>query len=283
MHTLENGDFSLCLAPEHGGVLRSLKWRGEDLLRLAGGPVEDPLQSACFALVPFSNRIGGELPSENGRVSLPKEMEGEPYAIHGLAWRRPWLVEYASESTIRLYFTYSGPHWPTAFRSTQTVEIGPDHVSISITLSNTGSIAFPAGIGLHPYFPRGDCRLSIAPEMMWDKDPRGLPFRASPDHPLSGGVAEMAAVRLDHSFSGWDGKADLIWPSRRLGLALDASETLRELVIYSPEDDFFCIEPVSHLTNAALSTNVALQRGWRMLQPGEEIAGRLVLTPRLLS
>jgi aldose 1-epimerase len=54
-------------------------------------------------------------------------------------------------------------------------------------------------------------------------------------------------VALDNCFDGWDGRATIAWPARRLRLDLAAPGPFRHLVIYTPPGQpFFCVEPVSH-------------------------------------
>ena len=54
-------------------------------------------------------------------------------------------------------------------------------------------------------------------------------------------------MTLDNCFDGWDGRATIVWPARRLRLDLEASAPFRHLVIYVPPgQSFFCVEPVSH-------------------------------------
>lgn len=279
---INHGNYRLVCDPENGGQVAELTWRGEHLLRPSSSDARDPLHSACFPLVPFSNRIAGDLPTVGGDIELPKAMQGEPFAIHGFGWQRSWLVASHAEARIELEFEDNGKHWPSPYKARQLFELTDDGAQITIAVQNCGDMAMPAGIGLHPYFPRGDCRLRINAGQIWEQDTRGLPQAASSDHPLASADAVMREIRLDHSFSGWDGRAKLEWPGRQLSLTLCSGETLRELVIYSPEEDFFCIEPVSHLTNAALATSPAMRQGWRELAPGEELAGTMTLTAQPL-
>ena len=277
MHTIEHGDYRLVCDPGNGGTISSLAWRGKHLLRPVHKREVSPLGTACFPLVPFSNRIAGPLPTEGGEIDLLQEMAGEPLAIHGLGWTRAWNVVQSSSNAVTLEFAYDGPHWPSAFRSRQLIELGDAGLSITLDVTNTGTDVLPVGLGLHPYFPKGDCRLSIAAGSLWHKDARGLPLEMDAEHPLSPATVTMTDISLDHSFSGWDGEAEMVWPSQELRVILSASKELRELVVYSPQEDLFCIEPVSHLTNAAVAHQPELQAGWRQLAPGDTFAGTMKL------
>ena len=79
---------------------------------------------------------------------------------------------------------------------------------------------------------------------------------------------KVDSVVLDNCFDGWDGRAAITWPKRRLQLALEASQPFRHLVIYVPPGrDFFCVEPVSHANGLV---------GLRPLGPGATLAGEIV-------
>jgi hypothetical protein len=106
---------------------------------------------------------------------------------------------------------------------------------------------------VHPFFPRTpDVRLHASATGMWQAAPDHLPItlQAPPPH------ADFRKRRLlepgttiDHSFEGWGGQAEVVWPDRRLAVAI-AADTSR-YVLYTPaEHDFFCFEPVDHTINA---------------------------------
>ena len=71
------------------------------------------------------------------------------------------------------------------------------------------------------------------------------------------------------AFTGWNGRATIIWEDRGLTLDLEAGSPLSTFILYSPSADarFFCFEPVSHVVDA------------HNLPPGPEAHGLVVLTP----
>ena len=75
-------------------------------------------------------------------------------------------------------------------------------------------------------------------------------------------------MALDNCFDGWDGHAAIVWPERRLQVALEASQPFRHLVIYVPPGrDFFCVEPVSHANGLV---------GLSPVGPGATLEGEVV-------
>ena len=89
---------------------------------------------------------------------------------------------------------------------------------------------------------------------------------------------KVSSVTLDNCFDGWDGRAVITWPSRRLRLELEASPVFSHTVIYIPEGrPYFCVEPVSHANNGfALHALGVEDVGYRLLANGDRLAGEVV-------
>jgi len=59
------------------------------------------------------------------------------------------------------------------------------------------------------------------------------------------------AVALDNCCVGWSGRATIDWPEDGTRLAMTAEPPLDCLVVFTPTGrPFFCVEPVSHVTDA---------------------------------
>src|SRR3546814_10468318 len=84
----------------HGGI-------EQPLLRGAEGLPDHALESACFPLVPFSNRIrGGSFTFRDRRILLRPNMTGDPSPLHGQGWLVPWQVEEASSTDAILVYRH---------------------------------------------------------------------------------------------------------------------------------------------------------------------------------
>ena len=74
--TLVCGTLSLGIRPEIGGSISHFRQGAADILRPAPPDSRQPLDMACFPLVPFANRIaGGRFRFENHDVALPVRVE----------------------------------------------------------------------------------------------------------------------------------------------------------------------------------------------------------------
>jgi aldose 1-epimerase len=87
---LAAGGWSATIRPELGGAVLGLDWRGHPVLRPTPDGSNDILETACFPLVPYANRIaGGRFAFGGHRVALPVPERFAPHALHGDGWLRP--------------------------------------------------------------------------------------------------------------------------------------------------------------------------------------------------
>jgi aldose 1-epimerase len=250
-----------------------------DTARRAG----DVLGAACFPLIPFSNRIrGGRFVFAGRAVRMV-----HPYANaeHGHGWLAPWQVAEATATRARLVFDRAAStDWPFAYRATQEIALHPDRLDVEIAIRNTGAIPMPAGLGLHPYFPRTTrTTLTARVAAIWETDADILPTAlvpvAAPRDPGIGLAVDRLA--LDNVFTGWDGGAGIVWPEHGARLSMRARAPLGFLVVYTPPGEpYFCAEPVSNATDAFnLAAAGRGDTGMRVLAPGETIAASVAFAP----
>jgi aldose 1-epimerase len=260
--SLTTADYKLDVLPDLGGAIGSFRWqhpngRWLDLMRpLHARPGQAPtvLDAASFPMTPFCNRIReGKFTFGGHRVELPRNLPGS-HPIHGHGWQRPWQVMSASQSQCDLLLMHQPDAWPWPYQFRQTFVLERDGLRLTMIAQNTGRERMPIGFGAHPYFPRTpQCRLTAKVAQMWETDGDVLPIaKVSPwpsADPSSG--LRVAPIALDHVFTEWDGSASIDWPELFTRLAITASEPLRHLCVYVPPgQDFFCVEPVSNITDA---------------------------------
>src|SRR2546426_1089250 len=89
------------------------------------------------------------------------------------------------------------------------------------------------------------------------------------------------AVALDNCFVGWRRRALIECPESGMRLVMAAEPPLDFLVVYTPAGRaFFCVEPVSHVTDAVnLAAAGRTDTGFRILEPGETLRTAVTLTP----
>ncbi len=78
----------------------------------------------------------------------------------------------------------------------------------------------------------------------WDADATLLPTRKVAQHGID---SDLSHLDFDNCFEGWRGPARI----RDERFSLQLASSLPYLVVYTPpERDYFCVEPVSHVSNA---------------------------------
>ena len=279
---LAAGDVELVLTPDCGGGVAAFRWRGIDMMRPAV-PGAGVLGMSSFPLVPFSNRIAhGRFRAGQYEVALPANLPGadQPHAIHGFGWQAAWDVAAMSADKAHLAHHHPGGAWPWPYLAEQHFAAADDGFTHRLALTNRGDTPMPAGLGIHPYFPRpagrGAARIDLDIDGRWETDDHCLPteWRALDTAPdWLGGEA------IDHVFTGRRHAIALHWPTHVLTMAPAAD--LAFTVVYVPQcEDYFCVEPVSHMTDAINRTEEDAVTGLRWLAPGERWETQIVFTVR---
>lgn len=229
---------------------------GFDILRPANN-VEtiNPLEASSFPLVPYSNRIeGGVFVFQGQRHAVPLNFGNHPHSIHGVGWQSKWQVVSQTENKIILELPYSGDGWPFAFVAHQIFTLKGNSLRQELKIKNMSDGPMPVGLGSHPYFKKhGEVFLTAGVEKVWMNNEECLPIermRVPEAWDLKTGK-NVDTLMCDHLFEAWRGSAMIRWPKEKRSLKLSASNDLDRLVVYAPKgEEFFCVEPVSHITDA---------------------------------
>jgi aldose 1-epimerase len=276
---LSCGPLTLVLAPACGGSIHTFRLRqaGETVELMRPSPDEHSvLNMACFPLVPFSNRIeNGTFEYDGQKVVLAKSPPlPDSHPLHGHGWHNPWEVSTSGDHNATLVYTHTADDpdgWPWAYKAVQEFTLTDSSLTVTLAVTNLDSRKMPCGLGLHPYFP-GDRNTKVHAELagVWLTDEHCIPVQhvAIPaEWDFNNDINPLEPV-IDNCFTGWNGKA--VIQQRGLQLIMTHSGPLRTLVIYTPENEnFFCLEPVSNITNA-FNMPADTDNGMIELAPNEE-------------
>src|SRR5882672_7279478 len=281
----------LRLVPGAGGAVARY-WRERaptrDWLRpasaeaLGGG---DRYEAAAFPLVPYSNRIReGRFAFRGRAVGLPLNRPPERHSIHGHGWQASWRALESSADAALLEYRHAADAWPWAYRATQRFTLTPSALRVELLLANESDAPMPAGLGWHPYFPRTPrTTITAGVRAMWLTDGEMMPTTLGAEPPVTALArgAHADAVALDNCFVGWSGRAVIEWPELEARLTMTAEAPLDFLVVYTPPGrPYFCVEPVSHMTDAFNQAAAGrADAGLRVLEPGESLKASITLTP----
>jgi aldose 1-epimerase len=249
---LRCGELRLALRADLGGAIAGL-WRGglPVLRSTEPGELTSSRLSGCYPLAPYSNRLGYRRFRWLGQDHTTQpNFDDNPHSVHGVAWQRPWQLASSAQGgdTVHAELVYSHSadrHWPFSFQLRQRFELTPDTLQVHLAFTNTAAQPQPVGLGWHPYFPkRTRSRLHIELTERWENDASGLPTRKVAQPGIDGDVAHLA---FDNCFEGWRGAARI----RDEKLSLKLTSSLPYLVVFTPDTKpYFCVEPVSHVSNA---------------------------------
>jgi len=251
---------------------------GFDILRPAHlAKNSNPLDASSFPLVPYSNRIKeGVFVFRGRRYEIPLNFGDHPHSIHGVGWQSTWEVVSKSENKLILELSYSGDDWPFAFVAQQTFTLKGASLRQELKIRNMSDGTMPVGLGVHPYFAKhGEAFLTADAENVWMNNEECLPVERvkAPDAWDLKLGKNADTLMCDHLFEPWRGSVVIHWPKEKKSLELSANKDLNRLVVYAPKgEDFFCVEPVSHITDAFNSSEKGMppnESGMRILPSGE--------------
>ncbi len=261
--------------PALGAAILFARREGRDVLRPTPADCGNVLQTACFPLVPYANRIAdGRFAFEGRAYQLPRNFGDHPHSVHGVGWQTSWeVVEHVADAVTLRYAHPGNDDWPWRFTAEQRVAVGVGGFGVALTLINTGDAPMPGGVGLHPYFPApDDTRLTFEAHGVWLTDSTQLPTeRVAADHfgDWRAGRSVVRDTLIDHAFDGWTGSATI---GDSLGATTIASNADTVHLYIPPGTGFLCVEPVSHLPDAIN------RGGMPVLAPGETLRIAMTVT-----
>lgn len=289
---LAQGTLSARLSTQ-GGLILGFWTRDADgrLQALMRSSTDDagPLQSACFPLLPFGNRLRGNRFRFGGTTHhLQPNVGFDPLYLHGDGWLGGWtVVEQADDRAVLRFAHQASDASPYDYEALQSFELHEKGLRLGLEITNRGASPLPFGLGWHPYFPMTDSTTLRAPAgRIWTEGPGYLPV-APVDIPAELEFAEPRRLPghwVNNGFEAWPGSAEICWPDCGLGLAIEAEAGLGHYVLFRSDvgydpgftGDWFCFEPMSHLADGH---NLPDGGGLRVLHPGESLSAAMMLQP----
>lgn len=287
LFTLQNGTLEL-LVSDQGGVIEGLWWQNDGkripLLR-PGKQSGVAVESSCFPLVPFGNRISGNGFTFDGKqYALQPNIAWDSHYLHGDGWLNPWQC-VTSESD-RLVLEYQHCQGVYHYSVQQIFQLTATSLEVMLTVVNEGQDTLPFGLGWHPYFPLTEqtCIQATATGYWLEREKwMAGEFQSSLPEEIDFSQPNVLPRRwINNAFSGWDGKAAIEWPEIDCRLQIETSPPAPCYFIFVSdpafdkgyEFDFFCLEPMSHAPDDHHRENAGLLRG---LAKGETLSQKMVL------
>jgi aldose 1-epimerase len=264
---ISSGALTAHIRPDIGASIEGLWLGGVPVLRSsAPGSLSNVRLSACYPLVPFSNRVAKAQLQWNGTTHpLVKNFADEEHSIHGVGWQRPWQVlEQTSDFAMLCLEHRADAAWPFAFDASQTFRVKEGSLEMTLSITNQSAGDAPVGLGWHPYFvKRPGSHMQFAASGMWQMGNDKLPTARGASTGLD---IDCASLEIDNCFDGWAGSATL--RDAQLTTRLEA-DVQRLVVFTNAQKDFVAIEPVSHVNNAMNNMAQASALGVVVLGAGQ--------------
>lgn len=251
---IQAGNWQLALDPLNGGMIRSLTRGGEDILRPMPATSADPIESACFPLAPYVNRIAhGTFEWEGARYQLAPNHPDHGHPLHGTAWLTQWsIAKHRDDRAVLIQDHVANDDWPWSFTLSQSFTVSESGLEVQLALRNTDESAMPAGLGFHPWFTRQHVTgIAFTAQSMWLADTDMLPTTLAPVNRLGDWEQDGRLDRpdlVDHCYEGWSGSLRIGRTDGDILLLGDNTDWLHLFV--PPEQDFFCAEPQDTMPNA---------------------------------
>lgn len=274
---LRAGDARAVILPEAGAAFTRLDHGGYPLLvPVPEGADPNGGFHGSFLMAPWTNRLdGGCIAVAGVPHRMPINRPAENTAIHGFL--REMACDVLEAGASHLIMRCAFDRAPFTGMARIGVRLAPDHLMLSVSLANRGTVSTPMGFGWHPYFarPRGTS-LAVATRTIFGRDARNLPVAPRPCGGLHG--AEAVLDGLDAHFAGWDGQARIDWPDGRW-LTLSATGAWAgNLQVFAPSlAAALAVEPVTHAPDAANRAEAAAHGPMHMLGPDQILEGTLTL------
>jgi aldose 1-epimerase len=285
---LSAGELAIGLVPGIGGSLAYFRKGGVDLMRplspadLAAGNV---LGVAMFPMVPYANRIAGNSFDFCGKTwRFAPNNPPERFNVHGSGWHSRWQAA-RHDNGMLLSLDHVAPDEPYSYSAAQHFVLSPDGLTVTMRLTNRGAVAMPFGFGLHPWFERGaGIELAFNAGHFFMEGPEGIVterLALPPELDFAGG-RPLPDTWRNNDYGGWDGRAEIRFPGKRVGLRLEADPIFGHLMLYAdPEKPYFCVEPQSNAPCAFNRMEGAHGDafGASILAPGESLEGVIRFLP----
>lgn len=284
--TLELDRVRLRIDHQRGAGIVDAHWlqRGRWLPVIARSvPGEDPLaQHASFIMAPWCNRIRNALFTWKGRRIALRPDPRDGTAIHGDVRKRPFnILDRSPVSALLSLDSRDHPdfNFPWPLTLTARFQVHPAAIELQLALTNLADEPFPAGIGIHPYFPRahpGSPRAAVIAAPCAGRFPseRCMPTGPARADALSRRLSTIAAIppgSVMHSLTGYTNLCTVLWPTA--SLTMHSSPNHQHMVLFAPSsplraEPFFAVEPMTIAAD-----------GFNMLAAGRANHGVTVLAP----
>lgn len=253
LYTLTQGALRLVVSAR-GGVIEGF-WHGDTPLLRPGKQSGVAVESSCFPLVPFGNRVSGNRFAWNGKEhALNPNVEWDAHYLHGDGWLNDWRGAASGDDALTLSYQHRAGLYH--YSAQQTFTLTATALTVTLTVTNDGDETLPFGLGWHPYFPLSEAtRVQASAAGYWLEREQWLAgeFQTQLAADLDfNAPAPLPRRWVNNGFAGWNGEAIVTQADHKLLMRTDPPAPCYFVFVSDPafdkgyEFEFFCLEPMSH-------------------------------------
>jgi aldose 1-epimerase len=247
-------EFSCKIVPAFGGSLQELIVDGKPIIE--GATIDESgyekYLQYCFSalLFPFPNRIkDGTFTFEDKTYSLAINEPSNHNAIHGLVFDKTFETVSAENHSLTLRYRHQGsPGFPFPFEFRIAYTIANNRIEMEFHIENTGTSAFPFGLGWHPYFvteTQDNSQINFLSDKKYEVNEDMIPFKAEK---VEESTFDLTNNIVDNAFRLTAQDIEFNTRDYKLTMKVPADSYLQ---LYTPlERNAVAIEPMSCISNA---------------------------------
>ena len=199
--SLHAGDYT-AVVTELGATLRTLKWKGEDLIATFD-PNHTAPSSSGAVLIPFPNRLeDGEYTFDGVTYHMPIDEKERQTTLHGLGFRYFWTLEDLTESSVILSWRSPAlPYYPFDITVYAHYDLSESGLTQTVTVENNDTKPAPWAFGIHPWLANG--KKNRGDQIERDNAACRLELHAhehviaTPDRLLPAGTEDVSGTKYD--------------------------------------------------------------------------------------
>jgi aldose 1-epimerase len=281
-HVLSAGELEATFSPANGMVCSALRHRGEELLGERRGLdvyVEAGKTMGIPLLHPWANRLGGFSYSVDGvEVSLDADspeirLEEHGLPVHGLVSAlHDWQVVESGDTRLVAGRELRGlAEFPFDHRVEVAAELADHRLTLTTTVTPTGSRAVPIAFGHHPYFvlpgvPRAEWEIELPVDEHLLLDENLIPTgEREPAGSLDGPLGDRT---FDDGYTVDPAGVTFVLTGGGRSIRVEFQSGYPYAQVFAPEvEDVICFEPMTAPADA-------LRHGPPTVAPGESFSAR---------
>lgn len=253
------------IVPDRGFNLISYYEDGESLIYTLPDILKEEGFSGTPILYPTPNRVrNAQFYYGNKKCVLEKN--GEKRYLHGLVYDEKWMsgcldhTDDMADISAFIKFSEESPYFPSfPWKHTLKVKwiLNKEGIRLEYEVCNNDESILPYGFAIHPYFPvcaYGEkAKIKVPAEKMFESTkerfPTGRRIHVSGSRFDLRRYRNVEELNLDDVYTGMSNKtAEIQYGNHRL--LLSASEEFNQMVVYTPDKPFFCLENQTCMTDA---------------------------------